>query len=125
MDQSWVSPALTSGLGNRLFQFAAAAGAAERWGRPVVFYLPAMRESPHGRIGTMFDLFPDVPVVEDSATDEFLLQEPARQHYRYLGLGVSAPHPTKCVVLRGYWQSPRYFPSLGLPQPNWGPVLGV
>lgn len=122
---SWVSPTLTSGLGNRLFQFAAAAGAAERWGRPVVFYVPAMRESPHGRIGTMFDLFPDVPVVEGdlAGEEEFILHEPPRQHYRYLGLGTTPPHPTKPVLLKGYWQSPRYFPAV-MPQPNWCKALG-
>lgn len=123
MSQPWVSPTLTSGLGNRLFQFAVAAGAAERWGRPVVFYVPAMRENPHGLVGNIFNLFPDVPIVEEAA-DEFLVQEPPRQHYRFLGLGAAAPHPTKPVLLKGYWQSPRYFPVLGLPAPNWDRALG-
>jgi hypothetical protein len=123
---TWVSPALTSGLGNRLFQFAAAAGAAERWGRPLVFYMPAVTESPHGRVGTIFDLFPDVPVLEreEPAGSIMTLQEPPRRFYEYLGIGAAAPHPTKPVLFRGFWQSPRYFPAAGLPPPSWDRALG-
>lgn len=125
MTTPWVSPALTSGLGNRLFQMAAAAGAAERWGRQLAFYVPAMTENPHGRTGTIFDLFPLVPVVEEPPADApFVLQEPPRRFYEYLGLGATAPHPAKPVLMRGFWQSPRYFPVVTMPTPDWGRALG-
>jgi hypothetical protein len=122
---AWVAPALTSGLGNRLFQVAAAAGAAERWNRPLVFYMPAVTESPHGRLGTVFDLFPTVPILERGPAEEpFTLQEPPRRFYEYLGIGSAPPHPTRPVLFRGFWQSPRYFPAVSMPAPDWDRALG-
>lgn len=120
----WVSPALTSGLGNRLFQIAAAAGAAERWNRPLVLYMPAVTECPHGSVGGIFKLFPTVPVVEECTQEPFVLQEPPRRFYEYLGLGTDAPHPTRPILFRGFWQSPRYFPVVGMPAPDWDSALG-
>jgi hypothetical protein len=77
-------------------------------------------------VGTIFDLFPNVPVLEREvpATDLVTLQEPPRRFYEYLGLGAAPPYPTKPVLFRGFWQSPRYFPAAGLPAPNWEKALG-
>jgi hypothetical protein len=53
----WVSPTLASGLGNRLFQHAAATGLAAKWKRDVVFYVPHCDPTNHGPFDTIFKLF--------------------------------------------------------------------
>jgi hypothetical protein len=126
--QLWVAPVLTSGLGNRLFQLAAAAGAAERWNLPLVIAINAVEHCPHGSAGTIFKLFPSVPVVEGAgvgaAGAPFVLQEPPRRFYEYVGLGTAPPHPGRSTLLRGFWQSPRYFPAVIMPKPDWDAALG-
>ena len=78
----WVAPQLSGGLGNRLFQYAAAAGAAEKWDREVVFYSPACQSSPHGPIGAIFRMFPQVRHVDKSdSLAEY--KEPDRRFYDY------------------------------------------
>ena len=115
----WVAPSLSSGLGNRLFQFAAAAGAAERWQRPLVFYMPACKESPHGAIASLFRMFPSVPILDEK--DELLeLVEPPRRFYDYMPIG---PAPTTNALIGGFRQSPLYFPET-MPQPDWENALG-
>lgn len=119
----WIAPCLTSGLGNRLFQFAAAAGAAERWGRPVVFYMPACEESPHGAMATIFRLYPTIPLVETpSSVTPYQIREPQHRHYEYIPLGPHAPVATP-ILLHGFRQSPAYFPTT-LPEPDWDSALG-
>lgn len=114
----WVAPHLTSGLGNRLFQYAAAAGAAEKWGHELVFYIPMTDVSPHGAISSIFRMFPDVRIVEEPATvTEY--NEPPRLYYQYMPLG---PKPTANIVIKGARQSPKYFPVKV--EPDWESALG-
>ena len=118
----WVAPSLGSGLGNRLFQHAAAAGLAERWGKPLRFLIEHCTESPHGPLATMFRLFPDVPLIESSGT-YLEIKEPHRGYYDFVDLGDEGP--VGPVVLQGFRQSPLYFPkNLGGLVPNWGTALG-
>lgn len=118
----WIAPSLGSGLGNRLFQHAAAAGLAERWNRPLRFLIHRCTESPHGSIGTLFRMFPDVPVI-DSTEPYTEIKEPPRAYYDYISCGEFAPRGP--VVLHGFRQSPQYFPTnLGGLTPNWDSALG-
>lgn len=116
----WIAPALTSGLGNRLFQHAAAQGLAENSGRPVIFLSTRCKESPHGPIASLFRMFPSVPVTEteESFTE---LVEPRRGYYTYFPLE-APPGP---IVVHGFRQSPKYFPKdLRLIHPDWDSALG-
>lgn len=116
----WVAPALTSGLGNRLFQHAAAQGLAEKLGRKVIFLSARCKESPHGCIASLFRMFPDVTLSESSETFTELL-EPQRGYYTYFPLK-DTPGP---IVVHGFRQSPTYFPkNLGLLHPDWDSALG-
>lgn len=113
-----MAPHLTSGLGNRLFQYAAAAGAAESWKRELVFYMPKCDVSPHGPIASIFRMFPHIPRIEEEAP--FVeRKEPARGFYQYIPLG-SPPDTNVCID--GFRQSPLYFPSDI--RPHWNNALG-
>lgn len=116
----WVAPALTSGLGNRLFQHAAAQGLAERLGRPVVFLSTKCKESPHGPIASVFRMFPWTKLIESEQPFTELV-EPQRGYYTYFPL--EQPHGP--IVIHGFRQSPKYFPKdLTTLQPHWDTALG-
>ena len=120
---TWISPELTSGLGNRLFQYAAAAGLAEAWSRPVAFYLPELKSCPHGSASTIFKMYPHVPVIEASTT-AYESREPPRRFYDYMPFG-QPPAMNYPVVIRGFRQSPKYFPQdLTKLAPDWDSALG-
>jgi hypothetical protein len=109
---NWIAPQLTGGIGNRLFQYAAAAGLAEKWGQPVVFFLPRCGPTDHGPFDTIFKLLPGVPKV-DLANSWEVLTEPYRGMYTYY------PFPEKrkvegCFTIQGWRQSEKYFPSGGV-----------
>jgi len=114
----WVAPALTSGLGNRLFQLFAAAGAAESWGYELVISLAACKESPHGPLASIFRMFPSVRVIEDKDNSIERYEAP-RGFYVYTPIW---PPPGKNCIISGFRQSPKYFP-LHL-APNWDSALG-
>ena len=117
----WVSPCLTSGLGNRLFQHAAAAGAAEQWGRPLRFLANRCTESPHGPLATLFRMFPDVPLIE-SEEPYTEIKEGPRGYYMYVPLPAA---PLGRVVIHGFRQSPLYFPKdVSVLEPDWDNALG-
>jgi hypothetical protein len=78
----WVAPHLTGGLGNRLFQYAAAAGLAEKWQREVIFFLPRCGETSHGAFNNIFELLPSVKVIESALEWEVLL-EPKSSMYKF------------------------------------------
>jgi len=113
----WVAPALTSGLGNRLFQLAAAAGAAEQWGCELVITLAACKESPHGALASIFRMFPKIRVIEDNGSIE--MKEPPRGFYMYMPVG---PPPSANCLISGFRQSPKYFPLRFTP--DWDSALG-
>jgi len=114
----WVAPQLSGGLGNRLFQYAAAAGAAEKWGREVVFYTPECQYSPHGPIGALFRMFPQVRLVDKSdSLAEY--KEPTRLFYQHRPFDSA---PDKNALILGYRQNPKYFPKEI--KPDWTSALG-
>jgi hypothetical protein len=115
----WIAPALSCGLGNRLFQYAAAAGLAEKTGRPLVFFVRRCKESPHGPLASIFRMFPGIDLI-DSEEKFTELVEPPREHYKYLPLE-AALGPT---VVHGFRQSPKYFPKGLSLEPDWDSALG-
>jgi hypothetical protein len=116
----WVAPALTSGLGNRLFQHAAARGLAEKLGRPVVFLSTRCKESPHGPIASLFRMFPQIPLIESEQPFTELM-EPQKGYYTYFPLEVKDGP----IVVHGFRQSPKYFPKdVSMLQPDWDSALG-
>ena len=116
----WIAPALTSGLGNRLFQHAAAQGLAERLGRRVIFLSTKCKESPHGPIASIFRMFPRAPLTESSEPFTELV-EPQRGFYTYFPLEATEGP----IVIHGFRQSPKYFPKdLTLLHPDWDSALG-
>ena len=118
----WVAPSLGSGLGNRLFQHAAAAGLAERWGKSLRFAIDRCTESPHGALGTVFRMYPHVPVI-DSSGFYMEIKERPRGYYEFVDLGDAVPRGN--IVLQGFRQSPGYFPkNPGGLTPNWDSALG-
>lgn len=116
----WVAPHLTGGIGNRLFEFAAAAGLAEKWRCQVVFFLPRCRSTDHGPFDNIFKLFPNIPLVE-SAESWTTLEESKDSMYRYLPF---PDVPVTPAVVHGYRQSGKYFPSQGI-IPNFEAALGA
>ncbi len=121
----WVAPLLTGGLGNRLFQFAAAAGAAETWNRPLVFHMEACGECPHGPIASIFRMYPGVPVLTDgSATSAARIEEPPRAFYQHIPIETADEPPNPCLI-HGFRQSPLYSPKgLNHLDPDWSAALG-
>ena len=118
----WVSPCLTSGLGNRLFQHAAAAGAAEQWGRPLRFLAGRCTESPHGPLATVFRMFPNVPLIE---SDERYTEIKEGPRGYYMHVPVPREPPAGPVLIHGFRQSPLYFPKdLSTLKPDWDNALG-
>lgn len=108
----WIAPQLTGGIGNRLFQFAAACGLSEKWNRPVVFFLPRCGPTDHGPFENIFKLLPHVPKV-DSADAWDVLVEPHRGMYIYYPFAETAPSPG-CFTVQGWRQSEKYFPKDGI-----------
>ncbi len=107
----WVAGHLTGGLGNRLFQHAAAAGLAEKWGHTLVFSLPNMSPTNHGPFDSIFKLFPSVPVVTEEAS-QYMIPEPNGHVFTYSAFQ-DIPIAQNCVV-DGWRQTERYFPRTGV-----------
>jgi hypothetical protein len=95
----WISSKLQSGLGNRLFQLAAAHTLAEQWGVPLVFAMPYCSPSEHGDFDTIFKLFPDIPKLWKA---EPLMAIDQDGCFTVSPLPTVAPADT--VILRGMWQ---------------------
>jgi len=107
----WVAGHLTGGLGNRLFQHAAAMGLAEKWGRQLVFSLPHCGQQEHGPPHTIFRLFPTVPVLTEEESS-LLLYEPNGHVFTYTAFQ-DAPLGSN-VVVDGWRQTDKYFPAQGV-----------
>jgi hypothetical protein len=107
----WVAGHITGGLGNRLFQHAAAAGLAEKWSRPVVFSLPHVSPTNHGPFDNLFRLFPSVKVVTEDIPC-LLLPEANGHVFTYTPFQASSLGTN--IVVDGWRQSERYFPATGI-----------
>ena len=119
--ESWVAPHLTGGIGNRLFEFAAALGAAEKWGKPAVFYTPMIQKNDHGPADNILKLFPRVPVLHDEQ-QHATYPEPNGHVFKYTPFPQSAPGDR--TVILGYRQSEKYFPvQANLLKPDWSAFM--
>lgn len=115
----YVVPTLTGGLGNRLFQFAAASGLAEFWGGSVAFDMDRLHTNSHGAPAAILSLFPEVPILEIKGSPLVL-----KHQHEEIFQRVAVPNKmTTDVVLEGYFQSHDYFPSTSI-HPNWQNALG-
>lgn len=65
---NWVAPCLCEGLGNRLFQYAAAKYYSELYKKPLVFFLPRSKPTRHGGFTNIFKLFPETPILESDCS---------------------------------------------------------
>ena len=104
----WIAGHLTGGLGNRLFQRAAATGLAAKWKRDVVFYVPHCDPTNHGPFDTIFKLFPSVPKVMDGESK--FLPEPPGHVFTYSPFPETAPSDENYSV-DGWRQTDLYFPE--------------
>jgi hypothetical protein len=60
----WAAPQLSGGLGNRLFQYACTKGYSEKTNRKTYFLLPTSGKTDHGAFENIFNLFPEIPILE-------------------------------------------------------------
>lgn len=117
----WVTPHLTGGLGNRLFEFAAAAGASELWDYPLAFHKAYITQNDHGPEDSICKLFPKVPVLEGSA-EALGLPEPRGACFTYIPF--PSPPPSEKIVIEGWRQTALYFPKSQPLQPVWTEMVG-
>ena len=114
-----IIPCLTGGLGNRLFQYAAAKGLAEKWGGRCMYSTDAIAPNDHGSPDAICRLFPE-PFAEQPAAWTDLNNETFADCYTYLPFPETPPSPS--VRIHGYRQSARYFPTAPL-RPHWEAFL--
>lgn len=109
----WVAPNLTDGLGNRLFQMAAALGAAEKWNTKPVFFTPRIAPSVHSDCSVVYQLFSNYNLPKVELANSWKQHvEPPYECWKYTQLPSQAPGNQ--TVLQGYFQSEKYFPSKGI-----------
>jgi hypothetical protein len=113
--EQWVSSKLQCGLGNRLFQLAAAHKMADTWFIPLIFAMPYCSPSEHGDFNTIFKLFPDIPKVWNAAPEVSIEQ---RAVFQYEPL--PALPPANKIILKGFWQAGEYV--LDSLKPSWEAV---
>jgi len=111
-NSKWVAARLSCGLGNRLFQLAAAHKLAETWKTNLVFAMPYCLPSEHGDFESIFKLFPAVPKLWKA---EALLAIDQDRCFELCPF----PHspPADRILLRGHWQAADYI-SDSL-KPSW------
>ena len=120
-ETSWVSPTLSDGLGNRLFQIAAAAGAAAKYNRKLVFYLPRCYKASHSNPKDIFALFPSVPILEGGYSK---WQEISEKHFASYEPLLPFSSEQSGIVIQGFRQSQHYFNAQDLPPFNFREALG-
>ena len=118
---TYVTPHLTGGLGNRLFQFAAALGLSEEYTIPCVFTESNISKNDHGPPDSICKLYPQIPRIIDNQSAA--IYEEARG-----GCFIYQPFPIKPladrVVIDGWRQTEKYFPKQkSLLNPSWSTLL--
>jgi hypothetical protein len=118
----WVAPRLTGGLGNRLFEFAAALGLAKKYNKPCIFLKTQFTRNDHGPMESICKLYPHIPLLETS-------NEPQTIYYeRRNGCFIYDPFPEvpggRCIVVDGWRQTEKYFPEdKAQLEPSWKAFL--
>jgi hypothetical protein len=103
-----ISVRLSDGLGNRLFQLAALLGYAERWGMKPVLFPSQIIPSNHADAALAHKLFPQLELAWKMNRWGQLLDDPVY----YASYKPFEKPETACpLLLHGYFQTERYFPS--------------
>jgi len=107
--EEWITPRLTGGLGNRLFQFAAAMGLSEKYTKPCIFLKTQFTRNDHGAMDSICKLYPSIPILNESEAKQVLYSEPRN------GCFIYNPFPEgpegNCIVVDGWRQTEKYFPQ--------------
>lgn len=110
--EAWVAARLTCGLGNRLFQLAAAHGRSIEWNVPLVFAMPYCLPAEHGDFESIFKLFPTIPKIWKA---EPLIGITQDKCFEFKPLPVTAPAGR--TLLHGMWQAAEYISDSF--KPSW------
>jgi hypothetical protein len=113
-NKAWIAPRLSDGLGNRLFQLAAAKKASEQWNSPLVFAMNYLLPSDHGDFDSIFKLFPLIPKLY-KAEPQLCIEHKGASAFDYVPLPLAAPCDQ--VLLKGSWIAAEYLPETM--EPNW------
>lgn len=101
---SQIAPRLSSGLGNRLFQFAATIKTAEETARTPVIFLPRTSYTEHGNFDLLLDLVSKVGLLETASSWKEFNRE-----------SEEPPKTDLLLVQRGYCQDLKFFPDFHHP----------
>lgn len=113
----WVASKLQCGLGNRLFQLAAAKQASETWSIPLVFAMPYCSPSEHGDFNTIFKMFPSIPKIWKAEAEVSIEQEGC-----FLFSPLPSSNPSQRVLLKGFFQAAAYVSDNLVP--SWDAISG-
>lgn len=103
MPVPWIAPRLTNGLGNRLFQIAAAIRLSRKTCRQVFFFLPRTT----GKLETMFQLCPSIPILHTANAWREIEGFPTNVIQKQ-GIG-------RGLVIKGSFQDLNFFPDFNDP----------
>lgn len=119
--EPWVAPCLTGGLGNRLFQIAAACKVSEETGKKPTFFLPRLTRLDHGNFDLLHILCPHIPFTVSDTTWHEIKEENYEKANDVSGnfvlssqlkaVSPSSQYSTGNIVLKGYYQNLKFFPS--------------
>jgi hypothetical protein len=108
----YITVILADGLGNRCFQIAAMLGYAERHGHtPILVREHITVTESHKNTDCVLSLFPFIPVVSMDTSGWFLITTEYDDALTY----VNFPYVADNIVLRGHFQSEKYFPRSPIP----------
>lgn len=113
--ETWLAAKLSCGLGNRLFQLAAAHKLSLEWAVPLVFAMPYCLPSEHGDFDTIFKLFPDIPKVWNAEPLLGITQDSCFEVCPF----PTVP-PADRVLLKGFWQAAEYVSDSF--KPSWDSI---
>lgn len=102
-EKTFVIPYLHGGLGNKLFQIAAALGYANMYHRTLVLS-PSLIEIPNYTRGNHLDtIFNKLPRVDITPKEQYTMSNEEYSTYRQI------PYMKSDFILRGYFQNEKYF----------------
>ena len=113
---NYVVPQLSDGLGNRLFQFAAAYAYGAKTSKEVIFLRSRCKETNHGAFDNIFRLFPELKVKENLLIENEL--EEGSNFYEYKEL----EYKSGSVLVKGYRQAYKYFKDIEI-KPNFENII--
>ena len=117
-----IVPRLTGGLGNRIFQYAAAKGLAEKWGGQCMYRDDAVCSNDHGNRDDICRLFPEPLNTETDVQWEDCKDETYAECYTYKPFPPTPPTTDRRYMVHGFRQTEKYFPTTPL-RPQWEAFL--